>query len=305
MTAMMSGTSHRFVQANGVTLCVEEMGPADGEPLLLIMGLASQMTLWPPELLKAWVAAGYRVIRFDNRDIGLSSELSVRLKGSPAEAMLRFKLGLSVPAPYTLFDMAADARALLDALGLASAHVIGISMGGMIGQILAARWPERVRSLALIMSSSNSPRLPMPDLRVVWHLQGGGKRGTDEASVLARGVRFWQTVRTQGVSFNEERLRERIRSDYRRSYRPAGILRQMRAVLATGSLEPVSRTIDVPTRIIHGTADPFVKPVAARQLQQLIPHARLSWMQGMGHDLPEALLPEIAEHTLKHLAGER
>lgn len=293
--------THRFIEANGMRLCVEERGRPEGEPMLLVMGLAAQMTLWPEALLRHWVEAGYRVIRFDNRDIGLSSEIPARLQGSGVEAMLRFRLGLPVPAPYTLHDMADDALALMDTLGLERVHLVGISMGGMISQILSAKAPHRVRSLTLIMTSTNSPSLPMPDLRVVWRLQGGGIKGHTEDAVLARSLSFWHTVRTRGLPVDEQRLRERILSDYRRSYRPAGILRQTRAVLATGSLRDLTQRIPVPARIIHGTADPLVRPAAARELHKLLPHARLTWMQGMGHDLPEPLLPAIAEHTLENV----
>ncbi|WP_097459581.1 alpha/beta fold hydrolase [Mangrovitalea sediminis] len=288
----------RLVSANGIQLCVQEMGDPGGEPLLLIMGLASQMTLWPDALLQAYVAAGFRVIRFDNRDIGRSEEIKARIEGSPYAAMLRYKLGLSVPAPYTLHDMAADAIGLLDALEIDSAHVVGVSMGGMIAQVLGATAAERVRSLTLIMTSTNSPRTPLPDPRVIWHLQGGGVQGHHEAAVVQRGLNFWRTVQSPAYPASEAEVRERITSDYRRSYRPWGILRQMRGILATGSLEPLTRTIRVPTRIIHGDADPLVRPAAARRLNHLIPTADLNWLRGMGHDLPARLLDDIARLTI-------
>lgn len=290
------------VTANGLEFCVEERGDPSGEPLLLIMGLAAQMTVWPELLLDQYVAAGFRVIRYDNRDIGLSSEINAPLTGKPLVAMGRYKLGLKVPAPYTLMDHAADAVGLMDALGLPSAHVVGVSMGGMIGQLLGARFPERVKSLTLIMSSNNSPRLPTPHPRVIWALQGGSVRGHDEDSAVARSMNLWQLIQSPDYPKDLEVLETLIRSNYRRSYRPRGIMRQMRGILATGDLSSISREIQVPTAVVHGTADPLVRPPAALQLQQLIPGAELYWVQGMGHDLPEPLLPELAQYT-RILAG--
>lgn len=290
--------SERLISANGIELCVEELGDPNGEPLLLIMGLASQMTLWPDALIQAYVAAGFRVIRFDNRDIGKSQEIKARVEGSPYAAMLRYKLGLPVPAPYTLHDLAADALGLLDALAIDRAHVVGASMGGMIAQILGATAADRVKSLTLIMTSTNSPRTPMPDPRVIWRLQGGGIVGHHEAAVVERGLNFWRTVQSPAFPVADAEVRERITADYRRSYRPWGILRQMRGILATGSLEALTRQIRVPTRIIHGDADPLVRPAAARRLNRLIPTADLNWLRGMGHDLPAPLLQEIARLTI-------
>ncbi|MFE8073309.1 alpha/beta hydrolase [Marinobacteraceae bacterium S3BR75-40.1] len=294
-----AGPREGKVEANGLTLHYEERGRPDGEPLVLVMGLGAQMTLWPEPLLDRYVAAGFRVIRFDNRDIGLSSEIRERLEGPPPVAMLRYKLGWSVLAPYRLEDMADDLGALMTALGVESAHLVGASMGGMISQIFAAREPQRVRSLTLIMTSTNSPRLPMPHPRVIWGLNGGGIKGHHEDAAVARGVAFWRTIQSPAYPRDEDELAQRIRNDYRRSYRPAGILRQMRAIMATGSLEDYSRRIEVPTRILHGTADPLVKPPAARQLRKLIRHSEVCWFRGMGHDLPEALFDPIVEQTLQ------
>lgn len=283
----------RIIEANGLEFCVEERGSPDGMPLILIMGLGAQMTLWPEPLLEQYVAAGFRVIRFDNRDIGRSSEIRERVEGSLPLAMLRFRLGLPVAASYTLHHMAEDVVALMDALDLSSAHIAGASMGGMVGQILAAQFPQRVRSLMLIMTSTNHPRAPLPELRVIWRLQGGGIKGHDEKAAVARALAFWRTVQSPRYQVADAEVRERLVRDYRRSYRPWGILRQMRAIMATGSLEPLSRQIRVPTCIVHGEADPLIRPPAARRLQQLIPGSKLHWMPGMGHDLPLPLLGEI------------
>lgn len=293
-----SGGNSRFVSANGLSFCVETCGDPAGEPVLFIMGLGAQMTLWPEALLERYAAEGYHVIRFDNRDIGLSSHLKDRLAGHPAAMMARSRVGLPVPAPYTLRDMAADAVGVLDAMGVTRAHLVGVSMGGMISQLVASLWPERVRSATLIMTSTNSPRLPMPRPKLIWRLAGIGAKGHDEDSVVARSLDFWKVIQSPAFPPSEEEVRARLVRDYRRSYHPAGILRQTRAILASGSLSSLSRRIRVPTAIMHGTADPLVRPVAAEQLKYLIPHARLELIDGMGHDLPEPLLERFVDISL-------
>lgn len=288
----------RHIKANGLEFCVETRGDPEGEPVVFIMGLASQMTLWPEDMLQAYVEAGYRVIRFDNRDIGLSGRIKLRLKDHPLKAMAKHRLGMKVEAPYTLHDMAEDVCGILDALELSSAHVVGISMGGMIAQVLAGNYPKRVRSATLIMTSTNSPRLPLPKAELIWKLAGIGAKGHHEEAVVERSLTFWQAIQSPAYPTPIEEVRERVVNDYRRSYNPAGILRQTRAILASGTLSAITRRIRVPTAIIHGKADPLVRPTSAEQLQYLIPHARLKLIEGMGHDLPEALVPEVVEASL-------
>lgn len=287
----------RCVQANGVDICFEEQGPVDGEPLVLIMGLAAQMTLWPQALLDEYIRGGFRVIRFDNRDIGRSSEVDKPLQGGPLGAMLGFRTGRKVLAPYTLHDMGKDVAGLIDALGLESAHIVGASMGGMIAQLLAADCPEKVRTLTLIMTSPNTPSLPIPDLALIWELGGRRVRGESEEKAVAKSMKLWEAIQSPTYPRQPEELKMRIQADYRRSYRPMGVLRQMRAILATGDLASASRTIKAPTHIIHGEDDRLVKPAAARSLARLIPYSDLTVLQGMAHDLPEPLLPKIADIT--------
>ncbi|WP_148861207.1 alpha/beta fold hydrolase [Marinobacter fonticola] len=288
----------RRIAANGLEFCVETRGNPEAEPVVFIMGLGAQLTLWPEALLQAYVEAGYRVIRFDNRDIGLSSHLKQRLKDHPLKAMAKHRIGLKVDAPYTLHDMAEDVCGILDALELPSAHVVGVSMGGMIAQLLAGHHPKRVRSATLIMTSTNSPRLPLPKAALIWKLAGIGAKGHEEDAVVQRSLAFWQAIQSPAHPTPADDVRQRVINDYRRSYHPAGILRQTRAILGTGSLSSITRRIRVPTVIIHGTADPLVRPTSAEQLHYLIPHARLKLIEGMGHDLPETLVPEIVEASL-------
>lgn len=299
MTTISSEPFEQRVESNGLCFCVESRGDPEGEPVIFVMGLAAQMTLWPEALLNAYVAAGYRVIRFDNRDIGLSTHLKDRLNGHPVSVMARHRFGLSIDAPYSLQDMAADVVGLMDSMGLASAHLVGVSMGGMISQIVAAKWPERVRSLTLVMTSTNSPRLPLPQSKLIWKLAGVGGKGHDETTVVSRSLDFWKAIQSPGFPPREDDVRARITRDFRRSYHPAGILRQTRAIMATGSLSSMTRRIRVPTLIIHGRADPLVRPVAAEQLKYLLPHARLEMIEGMGHDLPEPLLQDFARMSIE------
>ncbi|XOZ32650.1 alpha/beta fold hydrolase [Halomonadaceae bacterium KBTZ08] len=288
----------RYIQSNGLTFCVEERGDPDGPPLLLIMGLGAQMTLWPEPMLERYAREGFRVIRYDNRDIGLSSAIEAPVGGHPLVAMVRYRLGLDLDAPYTLHDHVRDTVGVMDALGVDSAHVKGVSMGGMIGQLLTAAHPERVRTLALVMTSNNSPRLPMPKPEVLWWLQGGGIKGHDEEAAVARGLGLWKRIQSPAYPCDLAATEQHLRSDYRRSYRPNGILRQMRGIFATGDLSGFSRWIHAPTLILHGTADPLIRPEAARRLQRLIPGSRLEWIRGMGHDIPDALVDPIVDQVL-------
>jgi len=293
------------VDVGDLQFCVETRGDPEGEPVLFIMGLGAQMTLWPEALLDQYAREGYRVIRFDNRDIGLSSHLKDRLKGHPMAVMAKARMGLNVPAPYTLHDMAADVCGVMDALGLASCHLVGVSMGGMISQLVAANWPERVRSATLIMTSTNSPRLPMPKPSLIVRLAGVGSRGNDEETVVSRSMDFWKLIQSPGFPSRDDELRERITFNYRRSYHPAGILRQTRAILATGSLSSATRRIRQPVAVIHGKADPLVRPAAAKQLGYLMPHARVQLIDGMGHDLPQPLLEQFADISFETMARAR
>ena len=282
------------IQANGIQIQIDVQGPPDGEPVLLIMGLGMQLLAWPDELVADLVARGFRVIRFDNRDVGLSDgpdHLGMpRLLGP----MLRHSLHLQVPAPYRLRDMANDAVGVLDALGIPCAHVCGASMGGMIAQRMAVHHPQRVKSLTLVMTTSGARHLPQPSLRVRQALLSR-PRSAAVADVVAHLEGLLHTIGSPGYRPEPALQRARLEASVRRAYRPAGTARQLLAIVADGDRTPLLRQIHQPTRVIHGADDPLVPPAAGRHLASQIAGATLDLVPGMGHDLPLALLPRIAD----------
>ena len=281
------------VSANGVALEVEDHGPAGGEPLLLIMGLGMQLLGWPDGLVEQLVARGFRVIRFDNRDIGLSQGFDQAGVPNLALESLRFALGLNVKSPYMLADMADDSAAILDVLGIDSAHVCGASMGGMIAQHLAVRHPKRVRSLVLMMTSSGARSLPGPSLKVRGAMIARPKRPGDPASVVEHYVGLFRLIGSPAYPADKDELRERFRASIARAYRPAGTARQMVAIAADGDRSRLLGEIRVPTHVIHGAADALVPVAAGQHVAARIGGATLDVVGGMGHDLPHPLWPRF------------
>ena len=282
-----------FIKANGLQFCVEERGNPQGPPLILIMGLACQLIHWPETLLEGLAARGYRVIRFDNRDIGLSDKVTSRIQVNTRMSWLYHRLGLKPQANYSLRDMAADTAGILQAMQVQSAHVVGVSMGGMIAQLLAAHYPEQVRSLTVMMSSTNHPRLPIPELSLMLKLNQVGPAAHDQQTVTKRWLTFWKAVQSPDYPTPTARVRELVEASYQRCYSPGGTLRQMQAILATGSLETVIRHIRCPTLVIHGDRDPLLRPACGKAVAKRIRDAEFHLIRGMGHDLPEALLPRF------------
>lgn len=281
--------------ANGVALEVEEHGSPQGEPLLLIMGLGMQLVAWHDGLVAQWVARGFRVIRFDNRDIGLSQRFDHLGVPNLALGALRHVAGLGVRSPYAIADLAADAAGVLDALGIASAHVCGASMGGMVAQHLAARHAKRVRSLTLMMTTSGSRRLPQPNWRVQMALLQRPARPDDLDTVIDRYVELFRLIGSPAWPTPPDALRERVARAVRRSYRPGAVARQLAAILADGDRTELLDAIRKPTQVIHGLADPLVPVEAGRDLVERIREARADFVEGMGHDLPEALWPRFVD----------
>lgn len=281
------------ISANGIAIEVEDHGPPNGEPLVLIMGLGMQLVAWHPDFVAMLVARGFRVIRFDNRDAGLSQRFDDRGVPNLALDSLRFAVGLRISAPYTVADMADDTAGLLDAMGIPSAHICGASMGGMIAQHLAVRHPERVKSLTLIMSSSGSRRLPGPSLKVRSALISRPVDADSVQSVIEHYVKLYRLIGSPGYPPPEACLQERLGMWVRRAYRPAGVARQMVAIAADGNRSPLLAKIRQPTQIIHGKADPLVPVAAGQDLAARIPGAELDLIAGMGHDLPTELWPRF------------
>ncbi|TDU28405.1 pimeloyl-ACP methyl ester carboxylesterase [Panacagrimonas perspica] len=280
---------------NGLQLHWEETGPARGEPLLLLMGLGGQLIHWPDALAADLVQRGFRVIRFDNRDSGLSGTADRGVTFSVARDWLRSRFGKSTRANYTLHDMAADSVGLLDTLGIERAHLVGASMGGMIAQIAAGTHPRRVKSLTSIMSSTNHPKLPSARFDVLLRMAGLGSRPKTREQVIQRSVQMLRRVGSPGFHTPiEYRMRLAGRA-YDRAFRPDGHARQTHAILATGSFESLLPNIVAPTQVIHGLSDPLLRPACGRRSAHLIRGAKLELIPGMGHDLAPALMPRWAE----------
>jgi len=281
------------ISANGLSIEVEDHGSPQGEPLLLIMGLGMQLVAWHEDFVGSLVERGFRVIRFDNRDIGLSQgfdQFGVPRLGVDA---LKFALGLRVASPYTLADMAADSVGILDALGIASAHICGASMGGMIAQQIGVRHPDRAKSLTLMMTSSGARRLPGPSLKVRSAMLSRPKDPRNIESVIDHYVGLYKLIGSPGFPPDDGYVRGRLQISVRRAYRPAGTARQMVAIAADGDRSSLVSQIRLPTQIIHGRDDPLVPVAAGHDLAAKIPGAQIDLIDGMGHDLPVPLWPRF------------
>lgn len=289
------------IVANGIGIEVDDQGPLSGEPVLLIMGLGMQLVAWPDEMVQQLVARGFRVIRMDNRDIGLSQHFDHLGVPSLAAGAVRHTLGLAVSSPYSLADMAQDAVGVLDALGLAQAHVCGASMGGMIAQHLAAKHPQRVKSLVLMMTTSGARHLPQPNWRVRGALLSRPANARPEA-VVQHLEALLRVIGSPGYPPEPERQRQRLLATVQRSWHPAGTARHLLAVVADGDRSALLPQISAPTRVIHGLADPLVLVEAGRELLQKIRGAQADFVPGMGHDLPLALLPRFVDGIAENAA---
>ncbi len=282
------------VQANGLSIEVDDQGPRDAPVVLLVMGLGMQLTGWPDELVELLIAQGFRVVRFDNRDAGLSDGFDHLGVPSIAWNALRHALRLPVRACYALKDMAADAIGVLDALGIARAHVVGASLGGMIAQHLAAHWPGRVASLALIMTTSGSRRLPgpTPSARRALMSQPANR---EHETLVAHSIKVFTAIGSPQFPPTPEALRARVVAHITRASRPQGSARQLLAIAADGDRTPLLARIQAPTQVIHGELDPLVPVANGRELVRRIPGALGDFIEGMGHDLPQPLLGRIAQ----------
>ena len=292
------------VKANGINIEVEDSGGAGRPVVLLIMGLGMQLIAWPPALVRALTDAGYRVIRHDNRDIGLSQHFDHLGTPNLLWAMLRLRLGLAVRAPYGLQDMAADALGVLDALGVEKAHVVGVSMGGMIAQRLALAAPQRILTLTSIMSSSGARKLPQASAKVRGVLFGR-PASSAPADIVNHYVRLYQTIGSPGFPMPESEMRQRIEFAIKRSFHPMGTLRQMLAIAADTDIRAAELPhISMPTLVLHGHDDPLVPYPCGEDTARRIPGAKLVGIAGMGHDLApgviDRLLPQLQPFLAQH-----
>jgi pimeloyl-ACP methyl ester carboxylesterase len=271
--------------ANGIELAYEAFGQPSARPLVLVMGLGAQMIAWPEEFCAALVERGFFVVRFDNRDAGLSTHLH----DAPAPDLRAILSGDPSSVPYALEDMADDVAGLLDALGIASAHVVGVSLGGMIAQTVATRHPDRVRSLISIMAA---PSLELDEAGLAM-LSAEPARTREEA--VDQTVQLFRLVGSPGYAFDEARIADVAGRSYDRAYHPAGSVRQRLAIHVSGDRTEALRGVRVPTMVVHGEADPLVPVAGGKATAQAIPDAELLILPGMGHDLPRELGPTIID----------
>jgi len=294
-----------MARSGDLDIYYEDMGDPTDPAVLLIMGLGAQLLLWRNGFCEKLVDRGLRVIRYDNRDVGLSSKLDgKRVGGSHYPSMVRSFLGRPSPAVYTLEDMADDGAALLGHLGIERAHVVGASMGGMIAQVFAARHAARTSSLGVIFSSNNRAALPPPAPRALLSIIKGPKPGSPREVIIDNAVRVTRIIGSPAYPAPEDRIRAEAAEAFDRSYYPVGMARQFGAILGSGSLRRYNRQIAAPTVVIHGLADKLMRPAGGRAIAETIRGARLVLFPGMGHELPEALWDQIvAELTVTFTVG--
>ena len=283
------------ILSNGIALAYECSGPADGEPLLLIHGVGAQLVRWPPVLIAALERERFHVIRFDNRDVGLSTHLDDL--GVPDLLVVQAAVarGETPDLPYTVSDMAADAAGLLDALGIGSAHVLGVSLGGMIAQELAIEWRHRVRSMAIAMSQSGNPNLPPSDTAALTALSARAPDPrVDQEAYLVHSIALNRVLGSPAYPADEGALRAFARTAATRSYDPAGVARQLAASRGAPDRRAALSGLDLPTLVIHGADDPLIKLAGGEDIARQVPKAWLLTVHGMGHDVPDELADLLA-----------
>jgi len=276
----------------GIELCYETFGDASGEPMLLVMGLGAQMIVWDDELVQAFVDRGFHVIRYDNRDVGLSTKCDVISPEEVGARILSAMGGETPEAPYLLSDLAADGMSLLDHLGIESAHIVGASMGGMIVQQMVIDFPQRVRSVTSIMSTTGDPDVGQPEPQAMAMLLQPPPQTREQA--IEQGVVSSRAI-SSPTHFDEDKARIRAAQTYDRCFHPDGAARQLLAIIASGSRSAALREVDLPALVIHGDADPLVTPSGGARTAEVIPGAELIVLEGMGHDLPPVYWPQIVE----------
>jgi pimeloyl-ACP methyl ester carboxylesterase len=287
-----------LVASNGVHLCCESFGPLDAPPIVLVMGLGAQMIAWDEAFCLALVERGYRVIRFDNRDIGKSTRLDQFDVPNTLALMAKAAIGMKLAVPYTLADMANDTVGLMDALGLARAHVVGASMGGGIVQEMAMRRPDRLLSMTSIMSSTGDPKLPPPTAEATALLFSPAP--LQREAYIAHHAKMLKTLR--GPHFGEDTIsdRDRAAQAFDRGLNPPGVARQLAAIFASGNRTAALAGVKTRTLVIHGDADPLIRVEGGQATAKAIAGARLEIIPGMGHSLPRPTWPRIIDTIADH-----
>jgi len=287
-----------FADANGIRICYESFGDPAAPPIMLIMGLAAQMVVWDDDFCTLLAARGFHVVRFDNRDMGESTRFDDRAAPTMAQIFAASFAGKPLTPVYTLRDMAADTVGLMDALGLETANIVGLSMGGMIAQEVALSFPQRVRTLTSIMSSTGDPSLPQATPAAVAVITRDSP--PDKEGYVASYVQAWSVINGDLIAFDVDRTAYTAGRSYDRGPNPAGVSRQMLAILDSGNRTERLQKLDVPALVIHGTNDPLVPPDAGRATARAIPGAKLVLIEGMGHTLPRSIWPQIVDAIAAH-----
>lgn len=279
------------VKANGIQIEYDTFGDSSFPALLLIAGNGAQMIVWDVEFCELLAKTGLFVIRFDNRDAGLSTKFEEAGIPDIMAAIKAAMQGKTVESAYTLDDMADDSVGLLDALGIEKAHICGASMGGMIAQVVSCRHPKHVLSLTSIMSTTGNPDLPMGKQEAIAAVVAPAPE--EREAYVGHYVNVWRRIWSPGFPFEEERVRRFMQMSYDRSYYPQGMARQNTAVIAGGDRRPSLSSIKVPTLVIHGADDPLIPVEGGKDTARVIPGARLLIINGMGHDMPKGVWAEI------------
>ncbi|MCK0129498.1 alpha/beta hydrolase [Erythrobacter sp. F6033] len=284
----------------GIELFYEDNGNPDHEPILLVMGLGAQMVLWPDEFVEALVGEGYRVIRFDNRDIGLSQKMEGAKAPGLKMQVLRKMIGFPARVPYTLAEMADDAAGLLDALKIDRAHVVGASMGGMIVQLMGINHADKLLSLTSIMSTTGNPKVPQADKQAMEALIAP-LTSLEEQDLLAHGINVQQSIGSPGYPADPKRREEKVLKAIRRSVYPPGLPRQLAAIIDDGDRRERLKNVTTPTLVLHGEDDPLVKLEGGQDTAAHIPGAKLVTIPGWGHDIPVELIGRVTQEIVDHV----
>jgi len=287
-------------KANNIEIEYDTFGDSSAKPLLFVMGLGAQMIRWEKDLCMMFVEKGFYVIRFDNRDVGLSTKFEEAGVPDIMKVFMARQRGESITPPYTVEDMADDAVGLLDALNIEKAHICGASMGGMIVQLIAIRHPNRVLSLTSIMSSTGNPNLPQPKPEAMQILLKPAP--SEREAYIEESVKRWRVLYGSGFPYPAEKVHEIAAALYDRSYYPQGMTRQLVAILATENRVPKLGSVKIPTLVIHGGDDPLVPVEGGKETAASIPGAELLIIDGMGHSLPIEVWPQVVEAIAKNAA---